>query len=89
MNDRKRILIIGADVDLCLLMKVYFLRKNCEVFISHTCIDAIRRMEEIKPHTIFLSSAACQNRKDEIAKISALAPGAEIVIDNYLPSNEA
>ena len=88
MKERKRIHIIDDEVDLCLLMKVYFLRKNCEVFISHNCYDALSRIEENQPNTIFISSTACQNPKDDIKGIRELAPDAEIIIDSYPPLKE-
>lgn len=38
---KTRVLIIDAEVDLCLLVKAYFLRKNYEVYIAHQVNDAL------------------------------------------------
>ena len=84
MNDRKiRVFIIDTEIDLCLLMKTYLLRKNYEVYISHSCIDAFPRVKEYQPSIIFLSSAACENPEKDIKKIKELALNAETIIDNY------
>ncbi|MFN2456603.1 MAG: response regulator [Chitinophagaceae bacterium] len=51
---RKKVLIIDDEVDLCLLMKAYFLRKSYEVHIAHTLSDGINRMNEINPDYLFI-----------------------------------
>ena len=86
MNASKRILIIDQDRDLCLLIKLYFLRKGYEVYISHCCQEAFSRVEEYRPNLIFLSTAACANPETDIAQLKAIVPDAEIFIDN-LPIN--
>jgi DNA-binding NtrC family response regulator len=54
MAMRKKVLIIDDEVDLCLLMKSYFLRKNYEVHIAHTLHDGLRRLKEITPDYLFI-----------------------------------
>src|SRR3954468_9562126 len=54
MMTRKKVLIIDDEVDLCLLMKTYFLRKNYEVYIAHTLSDGISRLNEIVPDYLFI-----------------------------------
>lgn len=51
---RKKVLIIDDEVDLCLLMKSYFLRKNYEVYIAHTLSDGMKRLNEITPDFLFI-----------------------------------
>jgi DNA-binding NtrC family response regulator len=51
---RKKVLIIDDEIDLCLLMKAYFLRKNYEVYISHTLTDGVNRLSEIHPDYLFI-----------------------------------
>lgn len=51
---RKKVLIIDDEVDLCLLMKTYFLRKNYEVYIAHTLGDGISRLDELIPDYLFI-----------------------------------
>ncbi|TCZ69580.1 response regulator [Flaviaesturariibacter aridisoli] len=51
---RKKVLIIDDEVDLCLLMKSYFLRKNYEVYIAHTLNDGVQRLDEIIPDYLFI-----------------------------------
>jgi len=54
MTPRKKVLIIDDEVDLCLLMKTYFLRKNYEVYIAHTLSDGISRLKEFHPDYLFI-----------------------------------
>lgn len=54
MAIRKKVLIIDDEVDLCLLMKSYFLRKNYEVHIAHTLADGMKRLNEIVPDYLFI-----------------------------------
>ncbi|HEY1114899.1 MAG TPA: response regulator [Chitinophagaceae bacterium] len=54
MAIRKKVLIIDDEVDLCLLMKSYFLRKNYEVHIAHTLQDGMKRLNEIVPDYLFI-----------------------------------
>ena len=51
---RKKVLIIDDEVDLCLLMKLYFLRKNYGVFIAHTLSEGLKLRDEIKPDYLFI-----------------------------------
>ena len=51
---RKKVLIIDDEVDLCLLMKSYFLRKNYEVYIAHTLADGMKRLNEVIPDYLFI-----------------------------------
>lgn len=54
MAMRKKVLIIDDEVDLCLLMKSYFIRKNYEVYIAHTLADGLNRLKEINPDFLFI-----------------------------------
>ncbi|OLY93689.1 Response regulator receiver domain-containing protein [Cnuella takakiae] len=54
MNPRKKVLIIDDEVDLCLLMRQYFLRKNYEVYISHTLQDGMKRLHETIPDYLLI-----------------------------------
>ena len=36
MSQKKKVLIIDDEVDLCLLLKTYLNRRNYEVYCSHT-----------------------------------------------------
>ena len=48
-------MIIDDEVDLCLLMKNYFLRKkNYEVYIAHTLAEGINRLNQITPDYLFI-----------------------------------
>lgn len=54
MNNKKKVLIIDDEVDLCLLMKTYFLRKNYDVHIAHTLHEGVAKMDEVQPDYLFI-----------------------------------
>jgi DNA-binding response OmpR family regulator len=54
MAQKKKVLIIDDEVDLCLLMKTYFLRKNYDVYIAHTLADGVSRLDEVRPDYLFI-----------------------------------
>jgi DNA-binding response OmpR family regulator len=76
----RKVLIIDDEVDLCLLMKSYFLRKNCHVLISHTIEDALNRISKEVPDLIFLDSSLCKDLKETGDKLLEAAPMAWLII---------
>lgn len=53
---KKKVLIIDDEIDLCLLLKSYFLRKNYEVYLAHTLEQGIDFLRTIKPDMLFLDN---------------------------------
>jgi DNA-binding NtrC family response regulator len=53
---KKKILIIDDEVDLCLIMKGYFGRKNYEVFAAYTLQSGLFLINEEKPDILFLDN---------------------------------
>ena len=56
MSDRKKILIIDDETDLCLLLKDYFIRKNYEVVVTHTLEEGTKLLYKIRPDILFLDN---------------------------------
>jgi DNA-binding NtrC family response regulator len=56
MRDRRKVLIIDDEIDLCHLLKGYFLRKDYEVYLSHTLEQGISFLNTLKPDIIFLDN---------------------------------
>ena len=54
--NRRTVLIIDDEIDLCLLLKGYFLRKNYDVYLSHTLGEGVAFLKTIKPDIIFLDN---------------------------------
>jgi DNA-binding response OmpR family regulator len=52
----KKILIIDDEMDLCILMKNYFIKKDFSVFYAHSLKDGMKLMEEIVPDILFLDN---------------------------------
>lgn len=56
MSDRRKVLIVDDEIDLCLLLKSYFLRKDYEVFLSHTLEEGLNELRSLKPDILFLDN---------------------------------
>ncbi len=76
----KKVMVIENEVDLCLLMKVYLMRKNCRVFIFHTLFEALGGIGEIAPEIVYVDPDLCGNRNTTIKKILEAAPDVESII---------
>ncbi|OLY91175.1 Response regulator receiver domain-containing protein [Cnuella takakiae] len=77
-TNRCKVLLIDDEVDLCMLMRQYFLRKNYEVFISHTGKDAISQAAAYQPDYILLDTNlpdGCRNLEQQLKEA---APNARI-----------
>ncbi len=55
MHSRK-VLIIDDEIDLCHLLKSYFLRKNYEVYLSHTIEQGVAFLKTLQPDIVFLDN---------------------------------
>jgi len=56
MHDQRKVLIIDDEIDLCLLLKSYFIRKNYDVHISHTLEEGSAQLKYLQPDIIFLDN---------------------------------
>lgn len=56
MQQGKKVLIIDDEIDLCLLLKSYFLRKDYEVYVSHTLTTGIQQLNESIPDILFIDN---------------------------------
>lgn len=54
--DRKKVLIIDDEIDLCLLLKSYFVRKNFEVVVSHSIKEGLTIVKDLKPDILFIDN---------------------------------
>ena len=83
MNDaeiqpKMSILIVEEEVDVALLKKAYFLRKNYEVIIAQTFSDALLSARDHQPAYIFLATPTGMSDKTAIEKLRVAAPHAQI-----------
>jgi CheY-like chemotaxis protein len=79
-QERKRVLIIEDEVDLALLMKTYFLRKNYEVYIVHSLEAVFYQCGNLAPAIVLISSVFCSDKKATAEKIGLLFPDVELII---------
>jgi DNA-binding response OmpR family regulator len=56
MNNKKKVLIIDDEVDLCLLLKTYLIRRNYDVYYSHTLSEGLNQFNQVKPDIVFLDN---------------------------------
>lgn len=56
MNPLKKILIVDDEEDLCLLLKIYFTRKQYQVNIANTLNDGLEKLEKWHPDILFLDN---------------------------------
>ena len=82
-EERKKILLIDDEVDLCLLLKAYFLRKNFLVYIAHTVAEAFSRMGTEKPDIVFLDGSQCKDPEKIKAEIEQSVPGVKVITTGY------
>lgn len=52
----KKILIIDDEIDLCLLLKSYLMRRHHEVFVAYRLNEGMQKAIEIKPDIVFLDN---------------------------------
>ena len=74
------VLIIDEQVELCLLMKAYLLRKGCEVAIRHTPESALSFLHQQKPDVILIDRWICLDIDSFMEQVKAIAPYARIVV---------
>ncbi len=56
MPDARKVLIIDDEIDLCLLLKSYLLRKDYEVSISHSLKEGVPLVQKLHPEILFLDN---------------------------------
>ena len=56
MSQKKKVLIIDDEVDLCLLLKTYLNRRNYEVYYSHTLKEGMNQFKQVEPDILFLDN---------------------------------
>jgi DNA-binding NtrC family response regulator len=56
MHNGRKVLIIDDEIDLCHLLKSYFLRKNYEVYLSHTLDQGLSFLKTLEPDIVFLDN---------------------------------
>ncbi|NML22492.1 response regulator [Pseudoflavitalea sp. G-6-1-2] len=56
MGNRRKILIIDDEQDLCRLLQLYFFRRGYLVEITHTLGDGVKAMKNFLPDILFLDN---------------------------------
>jgi len=54
--DTGTVLIIDDEADFSYLLKIFFLRKNCRVFLTHSLSEGISILDSVTPDIIFLDN---------------------------------
>ena len=53
---KRTVLIVDDEIDLCVLIKNYLGKKDCQVYIAHSLQEGIRKLETIKTDVLFLDN---------------------------------
>lgn len=53
---KRTVLIVDDEIDLCLLIKSYLGKKDCQVYIAHSLKEGIQKLETIKTDVLFLDN---------------------------------
>lgn len=81
MRGQKKVLIIDDEIDLCLLLKSYFLRKNYDVHLSHSLEEGVLLVKDLEPDIVFLDNNLPDGIGWQIAPDIALAsPDIHIIL---------
>ena len=56
MSDSGKILIVDDEIDLCLLLKDYFVRLKYEVMIAHSLLECGLLLKSYQPDILFLDN---------------------------------
>lgn len=56
MKLQKKVLVIDDETDLCLLIKNFLTRKDCEVYLSHTLQEGLELVDTVLPDILFLDN---------------------------------
>ena len=86
-HGRIRVLIIDDEEDLCLLIKTYLSRKNCEVFTAYTLSEGLKLVENLTPDILFLDNNLPDGLGwDKAEKIIAQQPNIQLhLLSAYNP----
>jgi hypothetical protein len=76
------LLLVYEEIDEALLMKVYFLRKGCRVFVVHTLTDAFDCIGEIEPDVVIVLRATVDNNMNLTNSILKKAGRVQMIIVN-------
>ena len=71
MQEGRKVLIIDDEIDLCHLLKSYFLRKNYEVYLSHTLDQGLSFLKKLRPDIVFLDNNLPDGSGWQIAPVIA------------------
>lgn len=52
----KKILIIDDEIDLCVLLKSYFVKKDYEVIFAHSLTEGFQLLQHYRPNILFLDN---------------------------------
>jgi len=56
MHERRKVLIIEDEVELCELLRNYFIKKEYDVHVSHTLNDGTHMINSLQPDIILLDN---------------------------------
>lgn len=77
-----KILIMDGEADLCLLMKTYFLRKGCQVFMGHRFEDVLRLVSQVAPDCVIVPGSLKEGRNKLIESVLERSANVQLIVYN-------
>lgn len=53
---KRKILIIDDEIDLCMMVEKFLLRKNYDVVCAYSLLDGLKKLQEIVPDALLLDN---------------------------------
>ena len=76
----RKVTLIEDEVDVCLVLKAYLMRKECKVQICHTIQTAFREMGDFAPEIVVVNPDYYDDRKVLIQKILTVSPSVVLIV---------
>ncbi len=52
----KRVLIVDDEIDLCLMIRLFLMKRNYDVYVAHTLSEGFRKINSVKPDSLLLDN---------------------------------
>jgi DNA-binding response OmpR family regulator len=85
----KKILIIEDEIDLCHLMKTFFIKRGFEVSLAHSIAKGLELVKSVQPNAIFLDNNLPDgNGWNHVGEILEAAPKCNITLISAFKSKD-
>lgn len=84
-----RILVVDDEIEYCNILKNYLVKKNYEVDIALNGKEAVKKVETMKPHIVFLDIVMPEmNGTEVLIRIKEIDPNIKVIMLTALSDEE-